>query len=122
MNASDGLEVQAFQSPRGHVHVAWTVNGKAAPPLNSHAQVCPWSVREMVSAYGRGETAIHGVYGRAAYQRLSDYLLAMHGRGVFFRDLSGGSVLCGSQSERRVQVRSNRYRQNSCIRLSSALT
>ena len=51
------------------------------------------SVRELVSAFARGETDFLGSSEDEAFEQLSNYLLAMHGRGVFFRDLSGGNIL-----------------------------
>ena len=57
------------------------------------------SVREMVLAFARGETAFRGVPEREAYRQLADYLLAMHGRGIFFRDLSGGNILVDRLAE-----------------------
>lgn len=52
-----------------------------------------FTAREMVSAFSSGETSFEDVAEADAYQQLGDYLLTMHGRGVFFRDLSGGNIL-----------------------------
>lgn len=57
-----------------------------------------FSAREMVSAFAQGEASYRGVAEVDAYRQLCDYLLGMHGRGIFFRDLSGGNVLV-SKSE-----------------------
>ncbi len=81
----------------------------AAPPVayfEKHAEfdgmrnyyICEYvatkhSVRELVSAFARGETDFLGSSEDEAFEQLSNYLLAMHGRGVFFRDLSGGNIL-----------------------------
>lgn len=52
-----------------------------------------FTAREMVSAFAHGETEFDGVSAADAYRQLCDYLLTMHGRGIFFRDLSGGNIL-----------------------------
>ena len=52
-----------------------------------------FTAREMVSAFSRGEPVFEGIAEADAYQQLVDFLLTMHGRGVFFRDLSGGNIL-----------------------------
>jgi hypothetical protein len=52
-----------------------------------------FSARELLSAYARGESSYEGVIESDAYRQLCDYLLAMHGRGILFRDLSGGNIL-----------------------------
>ena len=52
-----------------------------------------FTAREMVSAFSSGKTSFEDVAEADAYQQLGDYLLTMHGRGVFFRDLSGGNIL-----------------------------
>ena len=54
---------------------------------NSH------SVRRIFTAFARGETTYEGIEAEDFYRRLSDFLLDMHKRGVFFRDLSGGNIL-----------------------------
>lgn len=61
------------------------------------------SAREMVSAFALGESVYQGISARFAYDQLADYLLAMHGRGVFFRDLSGGNILVDKQVEGRLR-------------------
>lgn len=52
-----------------------------------------FSARELFSAFARGESEYEGIAEADAYRQLCDYLLALHGRGVFFRDLSGGNIL-----------------------------
>ena len=52
-----------------------------------------FAVREMFAAYARGETFFHGVNEADAYRQLSDFLHVLHGRGIRFRDLSGGNIL-----------------------------
>ncbi|MFA6179784.1 MAG: lipopolysaccharide kinase InaA family protein [Candidatus Methylopumilus sp.] len=52
-----------------------------------------FSARDLLSAFARGEREYQGISDTEAYRQLCDYILAMHGRGVFFRDLSGGNIL-----------------------------
>lgn len=52
-----------------------------------------FSVREMFIAFREGATSYQGLKDEAAYFALSNFLHKLHGRGVFFRDLSGGNVL-----------------------------
>jgi len=52
-----------------------------------------FSARELLSAYAREETTFAGIAAADAYRQLCDYLHGMHGRGIFFRDLSGGNIL-----------------------------
>lgn len=52
-----------------------------------------FAVREMLAAFARGEPEFAGITEDDAYRQLCDYLLRMHGRGIFFRDLSGGNIL-----------------------------
>ena len=58
-----------------------------------------FSARELVSAFSRGDAAFAGVSEVDAYQQLCRYLLTMHGRGIFFRDLSGGNILLRKQED-----------------------
>jgi tRNA A-37 threonylcarbamoyl transferase component Bud32 len=51
------------------------------------------SVRELFSAFARGEYVHQGISEEEVYEGLSDYLFRMHSRGVYFRDLSGGNIL-----------------------------
>jgi lipopolysaccharide kinase (Kdo/WaaP) family protein len=52
-----------------------------------------FSVRQLFSAFASGEKIYQEVRDEEAYCQLCDFLLMMHGRGVFFRDLSGGNIL-----------------------------
>ena len=52
-----------------------------------------FSVRDIFSAFADGATDYQGIAPEAIYRQLADYLLLLHGRGAFFRDLSGGNIL-----------------------------
>ncbi|KAB2915541.1 MAG: hypothetical protein F9K30_19015 [Dechloromonas sp.] len=52
-----------------------------------------FSVRELMLAFASGETAYAGIAEADAYRLLSAFLLQLHGRGIHFRDLSGGNLL-----------------------------
>lgn len=52
-----------------------------------------FSVRDIFSAFAQGEKTYQGISQNEIFTALADYLLIMHGRGVFFRDLSGGNIL-----------------------------
>lgn len=52
-----------------------------------------FAVREMFAAFARGESAFAGIAQDDAYRQLCDFLHQLHGRGIFFRDLSGGNIL-----------------------------
>ena len=51
------------------------------------------SAREMVSTFARGLPEFCGVSEDNAWRQLCSFLLRMHGRGIHFRDLSGGNIL-----------------------------
>ncbi len=51
------------------------------------------TARELVASYGPGLTRAVDVSEAAAWSQLSEFLLRMHGRGIHFRDLSGGNIL-----------------------------
>ncbi len=51
------------------------------------------SARDVISAFENAENRFLGLSQKEVYHRLADFLLTMHGRGVFFRDLSGGNIL-----------------------------
>ncbi len=51
------------------------------------------SVREPFKAFSREESSYQGITEEDFYRRLSNFLLDMHKRGVFFRDLSAGNIL-----------------------------
>jgi hypothetical protein len=58
-----------------------------------------FSVRDMFSAFANGEKSFAGITQEKAYQVVCDFLFNMHQRGAFFRDLSGGNILCHKISE-----------------------
>lgn len=60
-----------------------------------------FTARELVSAFAAGEKSFAGVDEESAYRQLSAYLLTMHGRGVLFRDLSGGNILISKADDAR---------------------
>ncbi|MDY6853468.1 MAG: lipopolysaccharide kinase InaA family protein [Thermodesulfobacteriota bacterium] len=51
------------------------------------------SMRKAFRAFSEGETEFKGISRDLLYSELADFLNNMHGRGVFFRDLSAGNVL-----------------------------
>ena len=51
------------------------------------------SAREMVSTFARGIPTFDGTSETDAWRHLCDFLLVLHGRGIYFRDLSGGNIL-----------------------------
>lgn len=52
-----------------------------------------FSARELLSAFAAGETTYAGIGESEAYRLLGEFLLRLHGRGIHFRDLSGGNIL-----------------------------
>ena len=58
-----------------------------------------FSARDLVSAFANGETSYAGVAAADAYRQLADFLLKLHGRGIYFRDLSGGNILMRRQAD-----------------------
>lgn len=52
-----------------------------------------FTARELMAAYAGGATRFKDIEANEAYRQLAAYLLTMHGRGIFFRDLSGGNIL-----------------------------
>lgn len=52
-----------------------------------------FSARDLLSAFASGQHEYMGIAEQDAYRQLCQYVLAMHNRGVFFRDLSGGNIL-----------------------------
>lgn len=52
-----------------------------------------FSARDIFSAFAQGQSEYRSIHPEQMYQALAAYLLTMHGRGVFFRDLSGGNIL-----------------------------
>lgn len=61
-----------------------------------------FSVRDIFSAFADGAMEYQGITPEAIYRQLADYLLMMHGRGAFFRDLSGGNILVNLQADGRL--------------------
>ena len=51
------------------------------------------SVRSFFTSYAAGETAFEGLSLKQFLARLVPFLVNLHNRGVYFRDLSGGNVL-----------------------------
>ncbi len=51
------------------------------------------SVRQAFEAFAGGASVACGLEGNTFYQALAAFLLRMHDRGVYFRDLSAGNVL-----------------------------
>lgn len=60
------------------------------------------SAREMAEAFARSETTFFGADEAAVWRQLCDFLLLMHGRGIHFRDLSGGNILIRPEGNRRL--------------------
>ncbi len=52
-----------------------------------------FSVREMFSAFANGQSHFEGISQDDAYKQVCAFLLNMHNKGTFFRDLSGGNIL-----------------------------
>lgn len=61
-----------------------------------------FSVRDIFSAFADGATEYQGITQEEIYSQLADFLLLMHGRGTFFRDLSGGNVLVNRLADGRL--------------------
>lgn len=57
------------------------------------------TVRELMLAYASGASHHLAIAAADAYRQLADYLLLMHGRGIFFRDLSGGNILVNQRAD-----------------------
>lgn len=51
------------------------------------------SARELISAFSNVDGHFLGLPAKDAFQLLADFILTMHGRGIFFRDLAGGNIL-----------------------------
>ncbi len=62
-----------------------------------------FSARELMLAFAAGQAAFAGIAAADAYGQLCDFLLRLHGRGIFFRDLSGGNVLIRPQGDGRLE-------------------
>jgi len=57
-----------------------------------------FSARDILTAFNEGATEYQGIREDQLYQQLSQFLLELHGRGVFFRDLAGGNILIKKQA------------------------
>lgn len=61
------------------------------------------SVRKAFYAFRRGEEDYKGVPEHEFYNDLGAFLTTMHGRGVYFRDLSAGNIMLRIGPERHVE-------------------
>jgi tRNA A-37 threonylcarbamoyl transferase component Bud32 len=52
-----------------------------------------FTARQIFSAFAAGDKIYQNVAEEDVHQQLCDFLFAMHNRGIFFRDLSGGNIL-----------------------------
>ena len=62
-----------------------------------------FSARDILTAFNEGATEYQGVSEDQLYQQLSQFLLELHGRGVFFRDLAGGNILIKKQADAELE-------------------
>ncbi|HRP75239.1 MAG TPA: lipopolysaccharide kinase InaA family protein [Rhodocyclaceae bacterium] len=81
--------------------VAW-FEQRSGRDLTRNWYVCEYvegklSVRNLFAAYARGAEEHAGIGREEAFAQLSAFLLRMHARGVFFRDLSAGNILVRKQ-------------------------
>ena len=58
-----------------------------------------FTARELVTTFASGAESFAGIRADSAYRQLCAYLLTMHGRGILFRDLSGGNILIDKVDE-----------------------
>ncbi|MBM4182317.1 MAG: hypothetical protein FJ209_12285, partial [Betaproteobacteria bacterium] len=77
--------------------VAW-LEARDGGDLTRNWYVCDYvegglSVGSLFTAYNRGQAAPSGITPATAHARLAEFLVRMHNRGLFFRDLSGGNIL-----------------------------
>ena len=77
--------------------IAW-VEQEKDPTRKENIYACEFvdaelSARELMGAYASGAQEHKGIRANEAYAQLSVFLRTMHGRGIFFRDLSGGNIL-----------------------------
>jgi Lipopolysaccharide kinase (Kdo/WaaP) family len=56
-------------------------------------------VGQIFSAFAQGETTFMGVSQEQVYAQLARFIVRMHERGCFFRDLSGGNILVTIQNQ-----------------------
>ncbi|MCB5184301.1 lipopolysaccharide kinase InaA family protein [Methylobacillus gramineus] len=57
-----------------------------------------FSIRDIFAAFNAGQQTYEGVTAMQIFPQLTRYLLNMHDKGVFFRDLSGGNILVTKQA------------------------
>lgn len=62
-----------------------------------------FTAREMLSAFAEGHTEFDGIRDKDAYQQLATFLLHLHGRGIWFRDLAGGNILVKKHADARLE-------------------
>lgn len=62
-----------------------------------------FSARDILTAFNEGATEYQGVSEDQLYQQLSKFLLELHGRGVYFRDLAGGNILIKKQPDDKLE-------------------
>lgn len=62
-----------------------------------------YSVRNAFVAFRTGKPDFEGVAPDEFYLQLADFLLRMHGRGVYYRDLSAGNILVGIRQNGAVE-------------------
>jgi hypothetical protein len=63
-----------------------------------------FSARQAFTAFSRGETHFRGFPAPELYRNISEFLVKMHDRGVFFRDLSAGNLLLQSGAGGRTEL------------------
>lgn len=90
--------------------VAWFERADGVDLMNNW-YICEYqpgnlSVRDFFAAFARGATSHAGVAKGELLRRLSEFLLKLHKRGVYFRDLSGGNILVhmGEEGEARFSL------------------
>ena len=93
-NAASELLRRGINTP---APVAW-LEKVGDRTLTENIYVCEFfaadcSVRELFDAFARGESEFMAIPQDDAYRQLCRFLLELHGRGVYFRDLSGGNIL-----------------------------
>ncbi|MDQ5879792.1 MAG: hypothetical protein QG638_2529 [Pseudomonadota bacterium] len=84
--------------------VAWFEKVGSNSNLTQNYYICEYvpvkfTARELVAAFAGGADTFAGIGEEAAYRQLCAYLLTMHGRGILFRDLSGGNILIDKVDE-----------------------
>ncbi len=87
--------------------VAW-IEEYAGKDLTRNWYVCEHvegslSVRSLFTAYAKGAREHAGITRESAFTQLSAFLLRMHARGVFFRDLSAGNILVRATDPEQIE-------------------